>query len=186
MAYYQDDFDKWFVKTVEFLVATRSQHRKFKTQIELAELLGLKNDAANFSAIKSGQRGVPKESRQAVEKKLNDLFGLKRNKPFPMQANEYNAPVYGNQTVPREEHLAEMLKKEESHNKFLRDVYETNLKTVQVSLETVLVNQKIMLSHISADSVLAAQRHVGDDQEQLNAELRKRDKLIGDFLKKEN
>jgi hypothetical protein len=188
MAYYQDEYDKRFVNNVNFLMATRQKHKVFKTQLELSNILGLGDKGNVISSIRAGARGVPKDLRQAIDSKLQHLFGIHPGEKKQFLVNEDERPYKKESadpaTVSRTQHLSELLEKEEKHNIFLRDVYETNLKTIHFSLETVLVNQKIMLAHISADSVLAARRYVGGDPSQLTDELRERDKLIGAALQK--
>src|SRR4051812_46179722 len=83
MAYYQDGYDKRFIKIVNYLVATRYKHKVFKTQLELSKMLGPGDKGNKISSIMAGSRGVPKDLRDAIDAKLEKLFNLKRNAPAP-------------------------------------------------------------------------------------------------------
>lgn len=181
MGYFQDDYDKWFISVINYLIATRNKHKKFKSQQDLSKILGFTSDE-NVSAIKRGARGVPKDMRNSINKILKQEFGITRLSNISLQLEEpaavYNIDKRGTQLLNAE---LNMLKE---NNGYLKNLLEQYLKDIKVNSDTTLVNQQIMMAHISADSTLAAVRYVGDDPERLSAELRKRDKLIGVALEK--
>lgn len=179
MAYYQDTFDKWFSKIVNYLLATRAKHKKFKNLADLSKMLGLGKSGANLSAIKNGLRGVPKDKRTPIERIITKEFGIKPNANVDFEMQDFEAPYITKSAETKISHLSQLLEKEERHTAFLQDVYENYLKTITISLDSVAANQRIMLAQLNVESYLAAERHAGGDPDLLKAELQKRDKLIG-------
>jgi hypothetical protein len=190
MAYYQDEYDKWFIKVVNYLMANKKKYKEFSTQKELGKLFSLGGDGSMISSIKIGSRGVPKEQRDEIDKILHTKFKIQRAIPSTYELKEpgsfevqepaavYKLDKSGYNSLSGE---VAMLKE---YNGYLKAMLEQYLKDIKANSDIVLANQQITLAHISADSTLAAVRYVGDDPERLGAELRKRDKLIGVALEK--
>ncbi len=165
MAFEQDDYDKKFVRKVNWLIATKDDHKLFKRADDLVKVFDLSGKNV-LSSIRNGRVHVPMSKRDLIDKKIAELMQAATKKvPLQFTLNEPEQPAYG---ITPLKALSE------------------DVKSLKISLDLVLSNQRVMLAHISADSVMAAARHVGDDPQRLSAELRKRDKLIGVALEKDS
>jgi hypothetical protein len=162
MSFDQDEYDKKFVRTINLLISNKDQHKLFKRADDLVGILGISSKSV-LSEIRAGRRHVPKELRYEITKKLDDLVKRAGQKAMQSLVND-----------------EEIMYSTRNFNKSVAE----DLHVIKTNLATILENQRVMMAQQAAESVLAAQRHVGDDPAQLADELRKRDKLIGDFLPK--
>lgn len=165
MGFEQDDYDKKFVRQINRLIATKEEHKVFKKADDLVELLGLPSKTL-LSAIRAGDRHVPKDLRHNVSKKMEELIKSTSKKVSEQYTDNLLHEPGAVYAAGASRKMAE------------------DLQAFKISLEKVLENQRIILAQLSVDAVLVTERYVGNDKKRLAAELRRRDKLIGAALQK--
>lgn len=74
MAYEQDNFDKRFIEVIDLLLYTNDKHRLAENQKILLTKIGFRPES--FSMVRKGDRGIPKQKREAYLKKLAEDFNI--------------------------------------------------------------------------------------------------------------
>lgn len=151
--YLQSNFDKAFIKVVEYLYSTRDRHLKFRTRKELMEKLSFRE--STYSIIKSGERGVPTDKIDNIRKCFKEEFGIN---PLFMDTNRGEMFLNG-QAAPlmdkdtEIEHLQKdvatlktLVDEKERFITLLQETIKGNISDVKNGLADILSNQKIMVS----------------------------------------
>jgi hypothetical protein len=183
MAYYQDEYDKRFIRIVNYLLATREKHKQFNTQLELGKILGIATEGQLLSSIKNGTRGVPKDIRPQIDKILKEKFGITGQSNLSLELQEPPA-VYNLQENSNNTALQDHIQTLKRNTAFIENLFEQNIKSMAINLEILLSNQRVQMAMDSVESLMAAERVYGADADRLKAELQKRDTLIGAALSK--
>jgi hypothetical protein len=72
--YLQTPFDKAFIRAVEYLYEHRGDHHKFRSRKELLAQFGIHE--SNYTSIKKGERGVPRDKYDFIKKYLKENFDV--------------------------------------------------------------------------------------------------------------